>query len=235
MRRGVGVTWGLLFLNVLTFAAGTWNGLPLIVHIPSVVGKMITQGSLPSALMAAMMVNRRLNMRPNVFLCLLTLLVVEAFMSGLHPQGHVIGTLYRTFRLTGFVATLWLLTPWWGRTDLLLVRCQLKALAVIIGSVLLGLVVAPGRALAQGRLSGEFWPMPPAQVADFAAVMAGIVIILWFCGMMPGRVAGPLVGISVLVLLLTHTRVELIALLAGSPRRRPEHLPVPSRGCAGRS
>jgi hypothetical protein len=31
VRRRVGITWGLLFLNVLTFADGTWNGLPLIV------------------------------------------------------------------------------------------------------------------------------------------------------------------------------------------------------------
>ncbi len=215
IRRGVGLTWGLLFLNVLTFAAGTWNGLPLIVHIPTVVGKLITQGSLPAALIVAIVVNRRLNIRPNVFLCLLSLLVVEAFMSSLHPEGHVIGTLYRTFRLAGFVATLWLLTPWWGRRDLLLVRCQVKALAVIIGSVLLGLMVAPHRALAQGRLSGEFWPMPPAQVADFGAVLAGIVIILWFCGRMRGRVAGPVIAVAVLVLLLTHTRVELIALVAG--------------------
>lgn len=215
VRRRVGLVWGLLFLNVLTFTAGTWNGLPLIIHIPSVVGKIITQGSLPLALLIALMTNRRLTVRPNVFLCLLTLLVVEAFMSGLHPQGHLIGTLYRTVRFAGFVATLWLLTPWWGRRDLLLVRCQLKALAVVLISILLGLMIAPGRALAQGRLSGEFWPIPPAQVADFAAVAVGLVVILWFCGRMSGRAAAPAVAIGILVLLLTHTRIEVVALLAG--------------------
>jgi hypothetical protein len=215
VRRRVGLVWALLFLNVLTFAAGTWNGLPLIIHIPSVVGKIITQGSLPLALLVALMTNRRLTVRPNVFLCLLTLLVVEAFMSGLHPQGHIIGTLYRTARFAGFVATLWLLTPWWGRRDMLLLRCQLKALAVVLISVLLGLVIAPGRALAQGRLSGEFWPIPPAQVADFAGVAVGLVIILWFCGLMSGRAAAPAAVIGAVVLLLTHTRIELGALLAG--------------------
>ena len=215
VRRRVGLVWGLLFLNVLTFAAGTWNGLPLIIHIPSVVGKIITQGSLPVALLVAMMTNRRLTVRPNVFLCLLTLLVVEAFMSGLHPQGHLIGTLYRTARFAGFVATLWLLTPWWGRRDMLLLRCQLKALGVVLISVLLGLAIAPGRALAEGRLSGEFWPIPPTQVADFAAVAVGLVVILWFCGLMTGRAAAPAVAMGVLILLLTHTRIELVALLAG--------------------
>jgi hypothetical protein len=215
IRRGVGLTWGLLVLNTLTFAAGTWNDLPLIIHIPSVVGKLITQGALPAALLVAVAINRRLSIRPNVFMCLLSLLVIVAFMSGLHPLGHVIGTMYRTFRLAGFVATLWLLTPWWGRPDMLLVRCQLKALTVVLVSVLLGLMVAPGRALAQGRLSGEFWPMPPAQVADFGAITAGLVIILWFCGVLRGRVAAPLIALAVPILLLTHTRIELVALLAG--------------------
>ena len=59
-------------------------------------------------------------MRPNVFLCLVTLLVMEAVVTTLQPQ-HV-GTVYRIFRFAEFVAVLWLLTPWWGRRDLLLVR-----------------------------------------------------------------------------------------------------------------
>jgi O-antigen ligase/polysaccharide polymerase Wzy-like membrane protein len=215
VRRRVGLVWGLLFLNALTFAAGTWNQLPLILPIPSVLGKIITQGSLPLALLLAITVNRRLTVRPNVFMCLLSLFVIVAFMSGLHPLGHVIGTMYRTGRFAGFVATLWLLTPWWGRRDMLLVRCQLTCLGVVLGSVILGLLIAPGRALAQGRLSGEFWPMPPAQVADFAAVMFGLVAILWFCGLMRGRITAPIVALTGLVLFLTHTRIELVALVAG--------------------
>jgi hypothetical protein len=211
----VGLVWGLLLLNVLTFASGTWNSLPLIVPIPSVIGKIITQGSLPVALLVAVLLNRRITVRPNAFLCLLTLLVVEAFMSALHPQGHVIGTLYRTVRLAGFVTTLWLLTPWWGRRDMLLLKCQLISLGVVLGSVLLGLLVAPGRALAEGRLSGEFWPMPPAQVADFGAVTVGLVVMLWFCGLMRGRAAAPVIVVAGLILLLTHTRIEVVALLAG--------------------
>jgi hypothetical protein len=215
VRRRVGITWGLLFLNVLTFAAGTWNGLPLILPIPHVIGKMITQGSLPLALLMALTVNRRLAIRPNVFMCLLSLLVIEAFVSSLHPVGHVIGTLYRTFRFAGFVATLWLLTPWWGRRDMLLVKCQLVALLAVLGSILLGLLVAPGRALAQGRLSGEFWPIPPTQVADFAAVAIGLVVMLWLCGQMQGRVTVLIASGAGVMLLLTHTRIELIAMMAG--------------------
>ena len=47
VRRRVALAWGLMFLNVLTFYKGTWNGLPLIVPIPSVIGKLMTQGALP--------------------------------------------------------------------------------------------------------------------------------------------------------------------------------------------
>jgi hypothetical protein len=216
-RRRIYLAWGLLFLNVLTFYKGTWNGLPLIIPLPSVIGKILTQGSLPGALLVAVSVNRRLLIRPSVFLSLLTLFAMEALIAGVDPAGHHLSTLYRTFRLGGFVATLWLLSPWWGRRDLLLVRCHLTALSVVLGSVLLGLMVTPGRALDQGRLSGEFWPITPVQVADFTAVALGMLIVLWFCGeMKKRRRLTALAGLVMIgMLLLTHTRTELIALVAG--------------------
>src|SRR5271165_4186342 len=187
-RRRVELAWGLLFLNVLTFAAGTWNGLPLILPIPSVVGKLITQGALPLALLVALTANRRLLIRPNVFLVLASLLAITAVIAGVHPLGHLAGTLFRTCRLAVLVVTLWLLSPWWGRRDLLLLKSQLTALLMVLASVLLGLLIAPGRALAQGRLSGTFWPIPPTQVADFAAVAVGLIIVLWLCDRVRGRV-----------------------------------------------
>ena len=79
IQRRVLLAWGLVFLNVLTFYKGTWNGQPLIVPIPSKVGQLITQGSLPAAVLVAWSANRRMLIRPNVFLSLLTLL----------PPGHV--------------------------------------------------------------------------------------------------------------------------------------------------
>jgi hypothetical protein len=215
VRRRVSLAWSMLFLNVLTFSAGTWNGLPLLIPIPSVLGKMITQGALPLAFVLALTANRRLVIRPNVFLCLLSLLVVEALVSGVHPLGHFTGTLFRTCRLTGFVATLWLLTPWWGRRDLLLLRTQLVCLSLVLCSVLPGLLVAPGRALAQGRLSGTLWPMPPTEVADLAAVTVGLVVLLWLADLMRGRIALLVGVVATIMLLLTHSRTSLIGMTAG--------------------
>jgi hypothetical protein len=213
IRRRVGLAWSLLILNVLTFYSSTWSGLPLAIPIPSSIGKVITQGSLPLALLVAISVNRRLEIRPNAFLCILSLLVVVAFAVILEP-GHF-GTIYRSFRFAGFVAALWLLTPYWGRRDMLLVRCYLLAISVVLGTVLLGLVVAPRTAYAAGRLEGALWPYPPTQVAHFAAVAAGLVILLWLCGLASGRLCLISVVIGTPVLLLTHTRTALVAMIAG--------------------
>ncbi len=215
LRRRIYLAWGLVFLNVLTFYKGTWNMLPLIVPIPSAIGKIMTQGALPAAVLVAWSANRRMLIRPNVFLGLLTLLLIEALIAGIYPVGHLIGTLYRTFRLGEFVVVLWLLSPLWDRRDLLLVKSHLTSLGVVLGSVLLGLLVSPHRALAGGRLSGEFWPITPVQVADYAAVALGLVAVLWFCGEMPGRRTLAVVAATGAMLLLTHTRTEVIALVAG--------------------
>jgi hypothetical protein len=216
IQRRVVLVWSLLFLNVLTFYRSTWNGQPLLVPIPYRIGQLITQGALPAALAVALALNRRLFIRPNVFMCLSTLLVIEALVAALgHPAGHLTGTLYRTARLAGFVCTLWLLTPWWGRRDMLLLKAHLVPLALVLGSVLLGLIVAPGRALAGNRLSGLLWPMPPTQVADFAASTVGLVVILWFCGLARRRITLVVVIIAGLILILAHARTELLGMMAG--------------------
>jgi hypothetical protein len=212
-RRIVGLAWGLLILNSLTFYPQTWSGEPLLIPIPLIIGKAITQGALPLALLLAVIVNRRLNIHPNVFLCLVSLFSVEAIMTSLQSQ-HL-GTVYRTFRMTEFVVALWLLTPWWGRRDVLLLRWYLRWMLVVLASVLLGFLAAPGHALSGGRLSGTLWPTPPTQVAHFAAVTTGLVIMLWLCGLMRGRVTLIIVSVVTAMLLLTHTRTALIAMMAG--------------------
>jgi len=206
MRRRIGTVWGLLVLNTIGYSGA-------IVHIPTVVGKGITQGALPVALIVALAANRRVIVRPNVFLCLVTLLALEAILTS--TQAHFAGTIYRTFRLAEFVAVLWLISPWWGRRDLLLVRFHLKAYTVVLGSVILGALVAPGLAFAGGRLEGALWFIPTTQVAHYAAVTIGLVVVLWFCGLVTGRVTVPVVAVTGVMLILTHTRTALIGLIAG--------------------
>jgi hypothetical protein len=206
IRRRVGIAWGLLLLNTLQYTGA-------LVHIPSAVGKLITQGALSVALLVALTVNRRVGIRPNVFLCLVSLLAIEAAITTLQPQHF--GTVYRAFRLAEFVAVLWLLTPWWGRRDMLLVRSYLISLSIVLGTVILGILVAPHRAFGQGRLEGVIWNIPPTQVAHYAADVIGLIVVLWLCGQVRGQVTLVVVGVAGSILILSHTRTALVALVAG--------------------
>ena len=124
--------------------------------------------------------------------------------------------MFRTVRLAEFVAALWLLTPWWGRRDMLLMWSHLRWLYVALGSVLLGLLIAPGHAFAfDGRLTGAIWPMLPTQIAQYAGIAAGLTIVLWLARLVSGRAT--LIGVvtDVVILLLAHTRTALVGLVAG--------------------
>ena len=98
---------------------------------------------------------------------------------------------------------------------MLLLRCHLRCLYVALGSVLLGLLIAPGRALPAGRLSGVIWPMAATQVAQYAAVAAGVTVVLWLARLLSGRVTLAGVTFAVALLLLTHTRTALVGLVVG--------------------
>ena len=202
--RRVGIIWVLLFFNVLDPAGGA------VVPIPHKVTQLITQGALFVALVLVLTINPRLRIRPNWFLGLFTLLAITSLMMSVRFVG--LGTTYRGFRFIGFLFVLWLLTPWWGRRDLIVLRSQMRFLLLILGSVVLGLLISPGRELG-GRLSGTLWPIPPTQVAHFAAELAGLTTLLWLCRLVSGRRALTLVVPALVILLLTHTRTALTAMV----------------------
>ena len=80
----------------------------------------------------------------------------------------------------------------------------------------LGALVAPGMAFSfEGRLSGALWPIPPTQVAHYAAVLFGTTAVLWMCRVITGRQRRARRWRSGAVLVGTHTRTALIAMLIG--------------------
>jgi len=210
VRRRVTVIWVLLFFNVLSYSP-----VPTIVTIPHTIGKLLTQGALVIAFFLALTVNRRLLIRPNLFLTFWSVLAAFALMITI--RGEVsLGSDFRAIRLIGFISVLWLLTPWWGRRDLMLVRTYIRCLITILALVLVGLAISPHKAFAfQGRLDGDIWPIPPTQVGHYAAVTAGLVAVLWFCGLVRRNLALTLFTGSTTILVLTHTRTALIAMLVG--------------------
>lgn len=205
--RRVSLIWSLLFFNALIPAQGTF--LP----IPHRVAQLMTQGALFIALVLALTINPRMRIRPSWFLGLYTLLAITSLTMSVRLIG--LGTAFRSFRLIGFLVVLWLLTPWWGRRDLLVLRTQIRCLLVIVGSIVLGLLVSPGHALAEGRLVGTLWPIPAPQVAHYAAELAGLTIVLWSCRLIAPRRALIVTVPAFLVLVLSHTRTGLVAMAVG--------------------
>jgi hypothetical protein len=209
VRGRIKIAYSLLCFNTLTFFPGY-----SVVPIPGKVGKGIAQVALPIAVLILLTINPKLKFRPNVYLCIVSLLVVDAAVTAFASL-HL-GTMLRTFRLAEFVAALWLLTPWWGRRDMLLFKCHLGFLYAIVGSVLLGILVSPGKAFAfQGRLTGDLWPVFPTGIAQWAAVAAGLTVLLWLGRQISGRLASIGIFFAVTALILTHTRTALAAGVVG--------------------
>ena len=203
--RRVFAIWCLLFFNALTPIQGS------IFPIPHRVAQLLTQGSLPVALVLALSINPRMRIRPNWFLGLYTLLATTSLMMSVRLVG--LGTAYRSFRFIAFLAVLWLITPWWGRRDLTMLRCQMRILVVILASVVLGLLISPGKAMPDGRLSDVIWPIWSTQVAHFAAEVAGLTVVLWLSRLMTGRRALMLALPALAVLVFTHTRTALLGMI----------------------
>ena len=209
VRLRIGAVWFLLFFNTMTYVHGV-----SVLDLPSKIGKGLAQGSLPLAILLALSVNPKLKIRPNVFLSIMSLLILDASLTAM--QVHHLGTIFRTFRLAEYLFALWLLTPWWGGPDMMLFRWHLRCLYAALVSVFVGMLIAPGRAFAyQGRLMGVIWPMFPTQVAQYAAVALGLTVVLWYARLVSGRLTLAAVAFDMAILLLSHTRTALVALLAG--------------------
>jgi hypothetical protein len=200
--------WAAIWMNVLAFV-----GQAPIIPIPGFVGQAITQGALVLALFLALLVNPAVVIRPNLVLILLSTMALFAFLASLHSE-FFIGSTYRGIRLMMFVTVLWLLTPWWGRPDLPLLWAHIKILRVVVGSVIVG-AIAWGPAHIGGRLQGTLWPVPPPQVAHYAAVLVGCTAVLWFTGHAGRRAMLFTLLAGGYALIDSHTRTALAGLLLG--------------------
>ncbi|MGP8205044.1 MAG: O-antigen ligase family protein [Acidimicrobiales bacterium] len=208
--RRVQLVWVLLWFNVLSFAPQ-----PLVVPIPHIVGQVMTQGALVLALVLALTVNPRVWARPSLFLSIYSVLAITTLMMSIRFVS--LGTDYRALRVVGFLVVLWLLTPWWGRRDLLLLRTQLNFLVGVLVTLVLGLLISPHKAyvVAAGarRLTGAIWPMPATQVGHYVAELTGLVVLLWVCRLWSYRRAVVVLVPSCFALLLSHTRTALLGML----------------------
>ncbi|GLY41149.1 membrane protein [Amycolatopsis sp. NBRC 101858] len=205
------LAWALLIINTL----GS-TGAKTVIPLPRSVSQLVTMGSLMTAFVIALVLNKHLRIRPSAYLLLLTLLLVSSILSSADLQEGA-GALFRCFRLTVFVSTLWLLTRWWDG-GFTFVRAHIRTYSVVLVSVAIGLVVSPGNAMPEeygGRLSGAIWPLTPPQIGQYAAVISGLTLLLWFGRRTSWRSALYIVVPASGLLLLTHTRTATLGLVAG--------------------
>jgi hypothetical protein len=209
--RLLGLVWTLLVINTL----GTQHSYT-VVPLPRSVLQLVTMGSVFVAFILALLLNPKVRLRPSAYLMLLTFLVITATVSSLRLESGY-GALFRCFRFTAFVLTLWLLTPWW-HDWLTFVRMHIRALTGILFTVAVGLVVAPGLALNEsygGRLLGAVWPLTPPQVGQYAATVIGLTILLWLGKRTTKSSVFLIVVPALTLLLLSHTRTALLGLVGG--------------------
>ena len=207
----VGAVWALLIVNTL----GS-TGAVTVVPIPRSIIQMVTMGSLVAALALAFVLNFGLRIRPSAYLLMLSLLLVVSILSSAYLESGL-GALFRCGRLAVFIATLWLLTRWWDGS-LTFVRHHIRALGVVLISVALGLVIAPGLAMPEiygGRLVDAIWPLTPPQVGQYSAIVAGLTLMLWLGRQTDRWSALVIVGPAIVLLLLSHTRTATLGLIAG--------------------
>ncbi|AKA02057.1 membrane protein [Streptomyces noursei ZPM] len=209
--KAVGIVWALLVLNTLGSA-----GAKTVIPLPRSLIQVVTMGALVAAFVLALVLNRRLRVRPSAFLSLLTLLLVTSVISSARLESGF-GALFRCTRLALFVGTLWLLSRWWddGAT---FVRHHVRTYFAVLGSVAAGLAVSPGAALPDlygGRLVGALWPLTPPQIGQYAAVIVGLTVLL-VLGRRTDRAGAAVVIVPSLVLLaLTHTRTATLGMFLG--------------------
>lgn len=212
IERRISVIWALLFFNGLGSLPGR-----TILPIPRPIAQGLAFLALLVALVLSIGLNRRLLVRPNVVLGLSTILVAVALTSSIRLIVGP-GAVVRTARFGIFLAVLWLLTPWWGSRNLLLLRCHFRALLWVSAIVLLGLAVSPSAALSGGkggRLISILWYIPAPQVAEYAALGAGLAIVSWLSGTIAPAPAGLIAVTGVGMVLLSHTRTAIVGLVGG--------------------
>lgn len=210
IRRRITVIWALLFFNTLAPIGGA-----TIIPIPQRVAQLLTMTALLLALGMAMTLNGRFVIQPNLVLTLFTLIALLALITSLRGQVGI-GGILRSVRLLTFIGVLWLLTPWWGRRDLLLARCHLRVVTFVSATMIFGLLIRPSMALSvDGRLGSIFWPVWPTAVAHFGAMAVGLTTVLWFTHLMSRRRTLVVLLGGIAILYLSRTRVAVVALTLG--------------------
>lgn len=210
-ERLVQTVWLMLVLN--TWA---WAKYPSPLQVPQRIWQVLTLGALFAAVGLAIVANPSLRLRPTTFLMLYTVLLVVTAIPVLRMTTPL-GSYFRTFRYVLFIATLWLLSPFYGRRDLLMLKVHYRAIQVACASIVFGALAFPGAARGndEGRLQGVFPVLPPPQVGAFAVLGVSLSILCFLTGKLSRRRLTLHVFIALAMVALSHTRTPVLGMAVG--------------------
>ena len=207
-RRRLVTIWLLVFVSSLPLSDDT-----RAIFVPVRIEQAATAGALGLAFLLALMLNRRLRFRDTGFLVAYALLPIVSIVPVLLMRAGL-GSMFRTGRFFLALLTLALTSPWWRSGRWVLLDAHLKALRWCVVAAWLFLPV--GWAFnTEGRLWGNFPALAAPQLGQFAAVMAGIYLLLALSEDHRPKRPWFWVVAGVVTLLLTQTRTALAALVVG--------------------
>jgi hypothetical protein len=210
-ERLVQAVWLLLVLN--TWA---WAKYPSPLQVPQRIWQLLTLGALFAALALALVANPRVRLRPGLYMTLYTALLVVTLIPVLRMTTPL-GSYMRVFRFTLFLSVLWLLSPFFGRRDLLMLRVHYRSILVACATIVFGALAFPGAARGndEGRLQGVFPVLPPPQVGAFAVLGMTLSTLAFLTGTLSRRRLMVHLAVGVAMVLLSHTRTPVLGMVVG--------------------
>jgi hypothetical protein len=205
-RRRVKLIWLLVVMTSLP-----WGSSNRTVPIPKRVEQLSTALALGGAALLALALNRRVRIRAAGFVVLYGALVVVSLVPVLGGWAGP-GSLFRAGRFGLVLAVAVLLSPFWARDRDVLLDAQLGAYRFLV--VVTGIWLLLGLGFnEQGRLFSQVPALEPPQVGQVAAVLAGVLVLLMVCNVVPVRRGLPWFVACVAFLLLSYTRTAVVALV----------------------
>jgi MFS family permease len=209
-RTTAGAAWVLLLLAGLAWSIDEPGYLVTLPGRAEQLGAMV---AVVAAGWIALRHNPTMNVRGTWFIWLFALLPVISVVGPLTGSAGA-GAIVRATRFGISLGILALLSPTWRSDPFALVRTHVAAARALLAAALVSYALGVGRNV-EGRLIAQVPALVPPQVAQFAAVAAGlsVVAMLGRTGSMRHNAVWAVAGVA--ALLLSQTRTAAVALIGG--------------------
>lgn len=205
-RRRFTIIWTLLLFSSLPYSADD-----RLFFVPGRIEQLGTAVALGVALLMAIALNRRLRVGDIAPIALYALIPLLALIPPLSGQTGI-GSLLRAGRFGVALAVLVLISPLWTIERGLALGAHLRAMRWILVALLIQLPLLP---FDDGRLISNLPALTAPAVGQYAAMVAGLTLLLALGERIANRTAVFWVPVALTLLLMSKTRTAMVGLLAG--------------------